>query len=104
MGGELCVSSVTYAELVYGARRSSSFERNMQAVQSILTGIYILPFEAEAAYEAGEIMAYLASAGTPIGDRDALIAGHARALSINLVTHNTGEFRRIPGLQLEDWQ
>ena len=104
VGGELCVSSITYAELVYGARHSSNFERNIQAVQAILSGIYILPFDADAAYEVGGIMAYLASSGTPIGDRDALIAGHARALSMKLITHNTGEFSRVPGLQLEDWQ
>ncbi len=103
VGGELCISSVTYAELVYGARHSSNFEKNIQAVQSILAGIYILPFDTDAAFEAGDIMAYLASSGSPIGDRDALIAGHARALSIKLVTHNTGEFSRIPGLKLEDW-
>ena len=103
IGGELSVSSVTYAELVYGAKHSSNYERNMQAVQGILSGIYILPFDVDAAYEAGDIMACLAAAGTPIGDRDVLIAAHARSLSITLVTHNMNEFRRIPGLQVVDW-
>jgi hypothetical protein len=56
-----------------------------------------------AAYEAGDVLAYLATIVKPISDRDALIAAHARALSIPLVTHNTGEFSRVPGLVLEDW-
>ncbi len=75
----------------------------MQAVQGILSGIYILPFDVDAAYEAGDIMACLAAADTPIGDRDVLIAAHARSLSITLVTHNMNEFRRIPDLQVVDW-
>lgn len=103
LGGELCISSITYAELVYGAKHSSNYDRNIRAVQGMLSGIYILPFDADAAFEAGDIMADLAEKGTPIGDRDALIAAHARALSATLVTHNTGEFSRVRGLRLEDW-
>ena len=103
IGGELCVSSITYAELVYGAKHSSNVEKNIQAVQLLLSGIYILPFDAAAAWEAGDIMAYLAGIGQPIGDRDALIAAHARSLSTILVTHNTGEFSRVPNLKMEDW-
>ena len=53
--------------------------------------------------EAGDIMAYLAGIGKPIGDRDALIAAHARSLSVTLVTHNTDEFSRVRGLNIEDW-
>ena len=102
-GGNLCISSITYAELVYGAKHSSNYEKNIQAVQALLSGIYILPFDTAAAYEAGDVLAYLAAIGRPISDRDALIAAHARALSIPLVTHNTGEFCRVPGLVLEDW-
>ena len=103
IGGELCVSSITYAELVYGAKRSAHYARNIQAVQGLLSGIYILPFDTDAAYEAGDILAHLAQAGTPIGDRDTLIAAHARSLSAPLVTQNTDEFSRVPGLRLEDW-
>ena len=103
IGGDLCISSITYAELVYGAKHSSDFEKNNHAIQSLLSGIYILPFDSSAAWEAGDIMAYLAAIGKPVGDRDALIAAHARALSVTLVTHNTGEFSRIPHLEIEDW-
>ena len=102
-GGNLCISSVTYAELVYGAKHSTDYEKNIQAVHGLLSGIYILPIDTAAAYEAGDILAYLATIGKPISDRDALIAAHARALSIPLVTHNAGEFSRVPGLVLEDW-
>jgi tRNA(fMet)-specific endonuclease VapC len=103
IGGELCISSITYAELVYGAKHSSNYEKNIQAVQQLLSGIYILPFDSSAAWEAGDIMAYLAGIGKPIGDQDALIAAHARSLSVTLVTHNTGEFSRVPKLEVEDW-
>ncbi len=101
--GELCISAVTYMELMYGVRRSSNQERNLQAVKTILAGIRILPFDMAAADDAGEIMADLAVRGARIGDRDTLIAGHARSLGLILVTHNTGEFSRVPGLQIEDW-
>ena len=103
IGGQICISAVTYAELVYGVKRSANAVRNMQAVQRMLSGIYILPFDADAAGEAGDVMAYLAAVGRPIGDRDALIAAHARSLSVTLVTHNMGEFSRVPGLKAEDW-
>ena len=103
IGGELCVSSITFTELVYGAKHSSNYEKNIQAVQSLLSGIYILPFDTAAAWEAGDIMAYLARTGQPIGDRDALIAAHARSLSMILVTHNTDEFSRVQNLAIEDW-
>lgn len=103
IGGELCISSITFAELVYGAKHSSNYEKNIQAVQSLLSGIYILPFDTAAAWEAGDIMAYLARIGKPIGDRDALIAAHARSLSLVLVTHNTDEFSRVQNLVIEDW-
>ena len=103
IGGGLCISSVTYAELVYGAMRSSNYEKNIQAVHNILAGIYILPFDTSAAWEAGDILAYLAGTGKPIGDRDVLIAAHARSLSVTLITHNTSEFNRVPLLRIEDW-
>ncbi len=102
-GGNLCISSVTYAELVYGAKHSTDYEKNIQAVYGLLSGIYILPIDTAAAYEAGDVLAYLATIGKPISGRDALIAAHARALSIPLITHNAGEFSRVPGLVLEDW-
>jgi tRNA(fMet)-specific endonuclease VapC len=64
----------------------------------------VLEFDQEDARQAGEIRAALAAAGTPIGPYDVLIAGQARARSLVLVTHNTGEFSRVSGLNIEDWQ
>jgi tRNA(fMet)-specific endonuclease VapC len=64
----------------------------------------VLEFDQEDARQAGEIRAALAATGTPIGPYDVLIAGQARARSLVLVTHNTREFSRVSGLDIEDWQ
>ena len=103
LGGELCISSVTYMELVDGVRRSKDIRRNEEALREMLTGIYILPFDTYAAEHAGEIMALLSLKGTRIGDKDTMISGHARSLGLTLITNNTREFERVPELQIEDW-
>ena len=64
----------------------------------------VLKFDQENARHAGEVRAHLASKGTPIGPYDVLIAGQARARKLTLVTHNTTEFQRVPGLKVEDWK
>ena len=64
----------------------------------------VLEFDQEDARHAGEVRAHLASKGTPIGPYDVLIAGQARARKLTLVTHNTTEFQRVPGLKVEDWK
>ena len=101
--GGLCISTITYTELLYGVYRSVNPQKNLMSLNALLSWITILPFDATAAASAGEIMAFLAERGTPIGDRDILIAGHAKSLGITLVTHNVREFERIPGLMIEDW-
>ena len=101
--GGLCISSITYTELLYGVYHSAHPEQNLQALLELLSWIEILPFGLSAAESAGRVMAYLASKGTPIGDRDMLIAGHALSCKIPLVTHNVHEFERVPELQMEDW-
>ncbi len=63
----------------------------------------VAPFDASAAASCGRVRARLEAAGTPIGDLDALIAGHALAIGSVLVTNNTAEFRRVAGLVVEDW-
>ena len=103
MGGELCISSVTYMELVDGVRRSKDVRRNDEALREVLAGIYILPFDTYAAEHAGDILAFLSLNGLRIGDKDTMIAGHARSLGLTLITNNTREFERVPGLQIEDW-
>ena len=103
VNGNLCISSITYTELIYGVYHSSDPERNLSSLFELLSWIEIFPFDLSAAECAGKVMAVLAAKGTPIGDRDVLIAGHARSLGMKLITHNVREFERVPGLQIEDW-
>ena len=103
LGGQLCISSVTYMELMDGVKRSQNIRKNEEALREMLAGISILPFDTNAAEHAGEIMAVLFLSGKRIGDRDTMIAGHARSLNLTLITNNTREFKRVPGLHTEDW-
>lgn len=99
----LCISSVVLAELEYGMKHSADPVRNGQALLRFLLPLSILPFGPAAASEYGGIRAYLQSRGTPIGPLDMLIAGHAKAEGLVLVTNNVREFARVPGLELENW-
>ena len=100
---EVCISSVTYAELMYGVEKSQRVDKNRLAMMLFLSPITILDFNARAAEEAGKIRAELEKKGTPIGPLDVLIAGHAKAEELTLVTNNTREFVRVENLELEDW-
>ena len=91
--GDLCISSISYTELIYGVHHSANPVKNLSSLLELLSWIDILPFEVSAAESAGKIMAYLAAKGTPIGDRDMLIAGHALSLGYPIVTHNVREFQ-----------
>lgn len=99
----VCISSITLAELEYGMSHSSNPAKNEQALLRFLAPISVLPFGASAASEYGEIRAYLQNHGTPIGPLDMLIAGHARAEKMILVTNNVREFERVPELEIENW-
>ena len=101
--GRMCISSVTYMELVYGAERSANPERNLTSLEGFAARMDILPLDESAAVHAGQIRAELAKQGTPIGPYDQLIAGHARSQGLILVTNNEGEFSRVSGLRLENW-
>ena len=103
MRSGVCISSITLAELEYGMKHSSSPGKNRQALLRFLTPFSILPFGPAAAYEYGEIRTYLQERGTPIGPLDMLIAGHAMAEELTLVTNNVKEFERVPGLVIENW-
>ncbi len=103
LNGGICISSITLAELEYGMKHSSDPVRNEQALLRFLVPLSILPFGAAAASEYGEIRAYLQSRGTPIGPLDMLIAGHAKAENLILVTNNVREFERVPNLEIENW-
>jgi tRNA(fMet)-specific endonuclease VapC len=99
---EVAVSSIVAHELFYGAFKSRRTAHNVALVDAL--PLEILPFDREDGRQAGEIRAQLAAAGQPVGPYDVLIAGHAMARQLVLVTHNTGEFSRIAGLVVEDWQ
>jgi tRNA(fMet)-specific endonuclease VapC len=96
------VSAVVIHELYYGAFKSQRVEQNVARVDGLQ--FRVLEFDQEDARQAGEIRAHLASKGTPIGPYDVLIAGQAKARKLTLVTHNTTEFQRVPGLKVEDWK
>jgi tRNA(fMet)-specific endonuclease VapC len=101
--GEVGVSSVTVAELRYGAEKSSRPEQNLEALGRFLLPLEVLAFGGEAAAAYGRVRAVLERAGTPIGPLDTLIAAHAVSVSVTLVTNNTRELQRVPGLEVEDW-
>jgi len=100
--GEIGVCSVVAAELAYGVAKSGS-ARNRQALELFLAPLTILPFDDAAFWAYGELRATLERQGTPIGSLDTLIAAHALSQRATLVTNNTEEFARVPGLQLENW-
>ena len=100
---DVCISSVTLAEMEYGVFKSLMPEQNQLALMLFLSGIQIEPFDSKAAFEYGKIRAALTKKGTPIGANDLLIAAHARSLDLILVTNNTREFERVEGLRLENW-
>ncbi|WP_028311866.1 MULTISPECIES: type II toxin-antitoxin system VapC family toxin [Derxia] len=97
-----CTSIVVAAELRYGLSKGVS-ARLRERVEGLLASIDVLPFDAPADEHYGDIRATLQRLGQPIGLNDLLIAAHARALGLTLVTHNTREFERVPGLKVEDW-
>lgn len=100
---DICISSITFAEMEYGVFKSSKPEQNQTALMMFLENISILPFDEEAAIDYGDLRAYLEKKGTPIGPNDMLIAAHARSTGLILVTNNTREFERVNNLKLENW-
>ena len=100
---EICISSVTYAELVHGVEKSEAIEKNRLALALLLANIEIMSFDSLAAEGYGKVRADLEKMGTPIGPLDMMIAGHAKALDYTVVTNNTKEFERVKGLKLENW-
>ncbi len=101
---EIALCSIVKAELLYGARHSQRVQENLQLLAKFFTPLVSLPFDDRCAEEAGLIRADLAGQGNPIGPNDLLIAATARAHDAVLITHNSGEFSRVTGLRLEDWE
>lgn len=99
---DIGVSSIVIHELFFGAFKSQRVDRNVALVDNLRFAV--VEFDREDARRAGEIRASLASKGKPIGPYDVLIAGQARARNLVLVTRNSGEFGRVPGLLTENWE
>jgi tRNA(fMet)-specific endonuclease VapC len=100
---DVALSSITLAELWFGAAKSSRPEQTRRNVDAFLLPFTVLPFEREAAGEYARIRLALESVGRPIGERDLLIASIAASRRLTVVTHNRKEFARVPGLRIEDW-
>ncbi len=99
--GDIAISAIVAHELFYGAFKSRRASHNVALVDALQ--FIVLDFDKEDARQAGRVRAFLKDKGTPIGPYDVLIAGQAIARDMILITHNGGEFRRVPGLRIEDW-
>lgn len=101
--GQLCISSVSLMELIYGAEKSANPEQNLVVVEGFAARLVVLSYDELAASHTGQLRAELARYGTPVGPYDQMIAGHARSRGLITVTNNRREFDRVPGLRVEDW-
>lgn len=101
--GAMAISAITLAELVHGAEKSASPERNLAVVDDFCSRLEVLAYPPEAAHHYGSIRAALEAQGRPIGVNDLHIAAHARSRGLTLVTNNLAEFDRVPGLLVENW-
>lgn len=99
---DLALSAIVAHELYFGAYNSTRVERNLADVENI--GMAVVDFTAEDAFAAGKIRARLVAEGRMIGPYDLLIAAQAATRDLVIVTHNTREFARVPGLLIEDWE
>ena len=102
--GQIVLCSVVKAELLFGARRSARVEFNLNQLKKFAAPLQSLPFDDRCAHDYGLIRADLTAQGKPISANDMMIAAIARAHDLTLVTHNTGEFNRVVGLRIEDWE
>lgn len=101
--GQLCISSITLAELLHGAAKSAKSEHNLRVVEDFVSRLDVLDYGDKAASHYGDVRADLEWKGTPIGVNDLHIAGHARSEALIIVTNNEKEFVRVDGLRVENW-
>ena len=100
---QIAISTVTLAELCYGAEKSRRRAENLKDIEAFASNLDILSFSPSAAAHYGQLRAELVRRGRTIGPNDLLIAAHARAEGLVVVTNNAREFRRVPGLRVENW-
>lgn len=99
----MAISSITLAELMHGAEKSSRVAEHLAVIEDFCSRLEVLPYGPKAAQHYGAIRAALEKLGRPIGVNDLHIAAHARSEGLVLVTNNTSEFDRVPALELENW-
>lgn len=100
---ELAMSAITLGELRFGAEKSHARERALATIEQLAEAIQVCPLPVLAGEHYGDIRATLQKQGLPIGNNDLWLAAHARAEGWILVTNNTREFERVPGLRIENW-
>jgi len=99
----MAMSSITLAELLHGAEKSSRVSENLKVIEDFCSRLDVLPYGIKAAQHYAAIRAALEKRGQPIGINDLHIAGHARSEGLVLVTNNMSEFARVPALEVENW-
>jgi tRNA(fMet)-specific endonuclease VapC len=99
----MAISSITLFELDSGFRKGARAKENLERLSQFKAQVEVAAFDALAAEKASQLRQYLREQGTPIGDMDLLISGHALALDAVVVTNSVREFERVPGLVMEDW-
>ena len=102
--GDCAISTVTAYELYTGVEKCANPAQERSKVELLLSTVWEMPFDPAAARESARVRALLEAQGQPIGPYDVLLAGQALAHSLILVTDNTREFSRVPGLTLENWK
>lgn len=103
-GHEICISAITYAELLLGAKRSGNPDKHLHLIEALRERLHhTQPWDAAAAEQFADLQTLLFNAGTPIGANDTLIAAHALSLQAIMVTNNTRHFEKVPDLRLENW-
>lgn len=101
--GQISISSITLAELIHGAEKSTKVDHNLRQIEDFTSRLEVLTYGPKSAAHYGSIRADLEKQGTPIGVNDLHIAGHARSEGLTLVTNNEREFRRVDGLLVDNW-
>ena len=100
---QMSVSVISYGELIFGAMKSKSVEKNLETVKNIKSIFPLIDITSDIMEIFGEIKAYIQKIGKPVDDMDLLISATAISKGMTLVTHNTKHFENIPNLKLEDW-
>lgn len=99
----VCISVVTYAELIYGVERISSKKVNRSMVESFIQRLFVYQWDQAAAEHYASIRNHLEKQGNLIGNMDMMIAAHARSLRAILITNNSKHFKKVPHLQIDNW-